>query len=106
MNYSKKVADKLIKKGWQVFDINKDNANGADLTIAKNGKSYRVEIKKACRSTRSWKVTPIGKSGIICDLIIIILPNDELIIQPMKDHLIHCAECGSRNITLLVEVNI
>lgn len=106
MNYSSKVASKLISIGWQVFDINKDTANGPDLTIAKNGKSFRVEIKKACKSTRSYITTPVGKSGKQCDLIIILLPNDELLIQPMEDHLRLCSKNGSRGITKLVEVNL
>lgn len=106
MNYSNKVASKLVLKGWQVFDINKDTTNGPDLTIAKNGKSFRVEIKKACKSTRAYITTPVGKSGKQCDLIIIILPNEDLIIQPMSEHLKLCAKNGSRAITQLVEANL
>jgi hypothetical protein len=98
--------DSYQKKNWQVFDINKDTTNGPDLTIARNGKSYRVEIKKACKSTRSWKTTPVGKSGKQCDLVIIILPNNDLLIQPMNEHLSLCSKNGARMITELVEVNL
>lgn len=106
MSYSKLVEHNIKQKGWLVFDVNKDTTNGPDLTIARNGKSYRVEIKKACKSSRAWKVTPVGKSGKNCELIIIILPNNELIIQPMIDHLSLCSKGGSRFITLLVESNL
>lgn len=106
MTYSSRVANILKSKGWLVFDINKDTSNGPDLTIARNGKSFRVEIKKACKSTRSWKTTPVGKSGKACDLVIIILPNNELIIQPMIEHLKLCSKNGVRFITELVEVNV
>lgn len=105
-NYSKYVSGILKKNGWLCFDINKDNANGPDLTIAKNGRSFRVEIKKACKSTRSYKVTPVGKSGKSCDVIIIILPNKKLIIQPMEDHMALCSKNGHRFITKLVEINL
>lgn len=106
MSYSKIVASILQKNGWLCFDINKDTTNGPDLTIARNGKSYRVEIKKACKSTRSWVTTPVGKSGKTCDLIIIILPGSKLIIQPMREHLKLCCKNGSRFITNLVETNL
>lgn len=105
MNYSRHVSNILMKRGWLCFDINEDNANGPDLTIAKNGKSYRVEIKLACKSTRSFRTTPVGKSGKNCDLVIIILPNKEIIIQPMLEHLKLCSKDGGRFITQLVEVN-
>lgn len=106
MNYSQHVSKTLKKRGWQCFDLNKDNANGPDITIARDGKSYRVEIKKACKSTRSYKTTPVGKSGRICDLVIIILPNDKILIQPMSEHLRLCSRDGSRFITELVMVNL
>lgn len=106
MGYSDKVAEKLKAKGWLVFDINKDSANGPDLTIARNGKSYRVEIKKASRSSRAWKTTPVGKSGALCDLVVIILPNNELLIQPMEEHKLMCSKSGARAMTTLVEVNL
>ena len=106
VNYSKFVSKILKKKGWACFDVNHDNANGHDLTIARGGKSYRVEIKKACKSTRQWVVTPVGKSGKVCDLIVIIMPDSSLIIQPMNEHLKLCAKNGSRSITRLVEANL
>ena len=106
IDYSKFVSKILKKKGWQCFDINHDNANGYDLTIARKNKSYRVEIKKACKSTRQWIVTPVGRSGKVCDLIIIILPDGSLIIQPMEEHLKLCSKSGSRSITKLVESNL
>lgn len=106
ISYSEKVAKILTKKGWLCFDVNSDTTNGPDITIAKNGKSYRVEIKKACRSSGAWKTTPVGKSGLLCELIIIILPNNELIIQPMREHLLLCSKSGARFITELVDSNM
>lgn len=105
-NYSTHVANILTKKGWLCFDLNKDNANGPDLTIARNGRSYRAEIKKACKSSGAWKTTPVGVSGKNCDLIIIILPNEDILIQPMREHLALCSKGGYRFITELVEVNL
>lgn len=106
MNDSKKVADKLIKKGWKVFDIKHDHANGIDLTISKNERTYRVEIKRAFKTARAWRINKVGKSGINCELLIIILPNEDIIIQPMKEHLILCTKSGNRHITELVESNL
>lgn len=105
-SYSQTVAKNLERRGWKCFDLAADNANGPDLTIARNGKTYRVEIKKACKSTRCWKTTPVGKSGRNCDLIVILLPNHKLLIQPMKDHLALSSKSGHRFITELVEANL
>lgn len=102
---NKQVAKLLRTDGWLVFDIKKDNANGPDLTIAKHGKSFRVEVKNAIYNKRSWQTKPVGKSGKICDLIIIVLPCHRLIMQPMKDHLALCSGSGVRFITNLVFSN-
>lgn len=104
--YSNTIAETLNKRGWSCFDIKSDNANGPDITIAKNGRSFRAEIKKACKSSRAWKTTPVGPSGKKCELIIIVLPNEEILIQPMSEHLRLCSKGGWRFITELVEANI
>lgn len=102
---NKQVGALMVKRGWQVFDLKNDSANGPDMTIARGGKTYRGEVKNAMRGQRCWKVKPVGKSGQQCEIIIIVLPDHNLIIQPMAEHLSLCSKNGDRFITMLVEIN-
>lgn len=101
----KRAAEFLKNQGWEVFDIKNDSANGPDLTIAKHGRTYRVEIKKALLSKKSCHVKSVKGSGLLCEAIGILLPNDRVILQSMKDHLSLCCNSGTRSITDLVRLN-
>lgn len=100
-----RTAKILERMGWQVFDIKKDSTNGPDLTIAKNGRSFRVEVKKVLMSKKSCAVKPVQRSAKQCDAIALLLPNDILILQPMYEHAKLCSASGQRSLTNLVRLN-
>lgn len=101
-----RTAEFLKKQGWSVFDVKHDSANGHDLTIEKKGVTYRVEVKKAIVRDKNICTEPVGSSGIKCEAIAILLPNDSVLLQPMNDHLSLCSKTGLRAITHLVRLNI
>lgn len=105
-NTNKIAANILIRRGWNVYDINHDNANGYDLTIAKNNKSYRVEVKLACFSSRSIKTTPLGKSGLKSDAVAILFRDKEtLLLLPTKDFIKMTGKSGHAFITDFYRMN-
>lgn len=101
----KRAAEFLNKTGWQVFDIKKDSANGPDLTIAKGGRSYRVEIKKAIVGEKHCTVKAIQQKSRHCDAVGILFPNNRVVLQPMKEHLLLCSKSGIRSVTNLMRLN-
>jgi hypothetical protein len=101
----RRAANYFIFNGWNVFDVKHDSANGADITIEKSGKTYRVEIKKALIGKRACNVKPVKGFGLKCDAIGILLPSGKVILQPMNEHLKLCAKSGVRGITELVRLN-
>jgi hypothetical protein len=105
-NTNRTAAKILEDRGWLIFDLKQDSANGPDLTIARNGKSYRVEVKTIIRGKKCCGVTPIGKSGLKCDAIAILFEdNKTLILQPMTEHLKLVGGGGARGMTLFVDLN-
>lgn len=104
-NTISRAANYLTATGWKVFDEKPDSANGPDLTIERNNKTFRVEIKKALIGKRYCNVKPVIGSGLRCDAIGILLPNNTVLLQPMKEHLKLCSKSGVRGITDLVRLN-
>lgn len=95
----------LISQGWTVFNSKDDSANGIDLTIARDGRAYHVEIKKVLIGARSCSIKPVTGSGLKCEVIGILLPDDTVLLQPMHEHLKLCSVGGLRSITDLVRLN-
>lgn len=91
-------------RGFTVFDRGDACANGHDMTIAKGGHSWRVEVKAATFSKGSHVVKPVKETRRGDDLVAMVTLGDRVIVQPMKDHLACCSEDGSRRITDLVKI--
>lgn len=92
------VENYFKERGFQVFDVGNPSANGQDLTVAKGGRSYRVEVKTASLSKRCMRVKPVRGYRRSDDWIAIVI-NDSVIVQPMKDHLACCSKDGTRYVT-------
>jgi hypothetical protein len=87
--------------GFLVFDIRDPSANGHDMTVAKNGRSFRVEVKTVLPSTRSFRVKAVKPNRKNDDWIALVM-GENVVIQPMKDHLSACGKDGTRHVTELV----
>ena len=98
------VANTLKTQGWLVFDLKDDSANGCDLTIAKNGRTFRIEVKSVICSKKGRTIKPVQKSGLKCDAIAILMPNGHVVLQPMDEHLALCSKLGTRSLTTLVRL--
>lgn len=81
INDTHKIVEKFFKKKrFNVFNANKNiKANGVDLVVGKNKKSWSVEVKKASKSSRTWRVQFLS-SQYKSDLIAIVMPNKDVIL--------------------------
>ncbi len=89
----------MAKAGIKSLGRGKKNANGPDLTVAKNRRAYTVEIKK-CRVTArgSVQVQPVGPKRKNDDFIAIETPCGVIIFEPMIEHLKKCSSKGYRTL--------
>lgn len=99
------VRSHLIQNGFTVSRRDKSqNANGIDIVAIKNDKHFLIEVKKVNSNKKYNKIEPIQKSGKICSHIAIVTPNNNVIFQPMRDHLSLCSKNGSRGVTDLIRI--
>lgn len=76
---------------------------GPDLIIEKEGIVATVEVKSSVFTRTSWCVHLVKKKRLSDDYIAIVLPNNEVHVDSMKEHLKLCSGCGKRTITNLVK---
>jgi hypothetical protein len=99
------VAAKYFKSlGFKVFDQGDMFANGHDFTIVKGKRTWRVEVKKVLKGNRCFLVKPVSEQRSKDDLIVMVLGNQVISIQPMADHLQLCSKDRSRRITAIVDI--
>lgn len=68
-----------------------------------DGVSLTIEVKSTSRSGAYWCVGRVSQPRRSDDLIAIVLPNEKVLMEPMREHLSKCHGSGStRCITLLV----
>lgn len=89
--------------GYEVF-IGHENSNGFDLRIAKGKCIQLIEVKTCSKSTRSYRVGAVSERSKHSDMIAMITPKGNIILQPMQDHLKLCSIDGSRRVTRLVRI--
>ena len=92
------------KRGYTIASNNNDTSNGIDLLAVKDNKYFTVEIKKACKSTRCYRTTPLQKSGKASDYVAIITPKNTIIFQTVREHDMLCSKSGYRDVTKLVRI--
>lgn len=95
----------LEELGCIVAEVSHPNANGVDITAIKNGKSFTFEVKTAIYTARQWRVNKTNTSGKKCDYIAIVLPDNHVLFDSMKNHLILCSKNGNRNLTDIVNLH-
>jgi hypothetical protein len=103
-------AEKLVSNYFlmQEYRVTQTHAHGPDLIIEKGDVIKTCEVK----SITPYKVN--GKTFYFCspiypkrrndDLIAFVMPDDSLIIENMKDHLMKCAKSGRRSFTKEVRI--
>ena len=85
------------------FKVTQTTCHGPDLILEKNGLTITCEVKTACLShSNCWFVTPVYPKRTNDELIAIVLPNDRIHIEKMRDHLEFCSKSGRRSITTLI----
>lgn len=90
-------------RGFAVYDICDPCANGQDMTVAKAGRTLRVEVKTVVPGTRAWRIKPVKPLRQKDDLIALVIKS-RVFVQPMRDHLACCSDDGSRSVTDLVKL--
>lgn len=95
--YVEKAMVEFINMGYEILSVAQDTANGPDMHIKKDDLIFRVEIKKARKSKRSMAVHPVEPKRQHDDLIAVVFPSGYVLIEPMQDYLMCCADSGSRS---------
>lgn len=88
------------RNGFEVVSFrSKKNANGPDCYIKQKDNIFTCEIKK-CKITQrgSIQIPPVEKNRINDDFILIELPQGDLLLSKMKDHLSLCTKKGYRTL--------
>lgn len=97
----KEVKKSFSKLGYKITYFGKKNANGPDIFVVKNGIPKSVELKKSRTTKRnSIQIPPVEKARKNDDLVCIILGDNYVLIEPMRDHLSKCTAKGYRTINL------
>ena len=94
-------------KGYSVRTSLKEGRKGVDIYVITDDNIFSVEVKQALMNKRKdhtgcWFVPPVSQERIHDDLIAIVLPNQEIIIEQMKDHLAACSKNGEKYIITLI----
>lgn len=99
-----KVKSFLESKGFVVTKPRADSSNGVDLMAIKSGVGFTIEVKKVAVGNKCTRTDKVDKSGLSCDLIAMVTPKNNVILQPMREHLALCSPKGTRGITDLVKI--
>jgi hypothetical protein len=102
---NEKAALTFSNMGYEILTMVEGTKNGPDLHIKKDDLVLRVEIKKARPSKRSMAVHPIEPSRKNDDLVAVVFPSGYVFIEPMKDYLFNCSDCGTRSFLEFIERN-
>jgi hypothetical protein len=83
--------------GYKILSLVEGTKNGPDMHVQKDDLILRVEIKKARPIKRSMAVHPIEDNRKNDDLVAVVFPSGYVFIEPMKDYLFNCSDCGTRS---------
>lgn len=98
-------AEKIAQRRFEDlgFSVKRVNVIGPDLTCRIGGLEYTVEVKRATHGSRSWKVAQVRPKRKCDDLVAIVLPNEYVYIDSMKNHLESCSRGGTRTVSSIVK---
>ena len=99
------VRNHLVGKGFTVSRQGEsENANGIDIVAIKDTQAFLIEVKLVSEGRRNTTVTPVLTAGKTCDYVALVTPKQNIIFQPMTEHLALCSKNGSRGVTQLVRI--
>ena len=91
------VAKFFERLGWRVLEQPAKEDNYFDMTLVSAKKSLRVEIKRLrILQNGQWESPPITDPQKNADVCALILPNDDVFCEEMRDFLSHCSDKGYR----------
>lgn len=103
-NSVKLVRNYFKKMGYKTTAKSKPTANGYDLVVLKDEKSFSIEVKTAFLNSRSWQV---GKThNKENDFIAIVFPNKKIHFELWKDHKEKCTKNGKRSLTKIASLYV
>lgn len=94
----------MIKAGCEDVRLIGGSFN-PDLTFMESGVLKRVEVKTACnvpRTKNAWITYPVSSARESDDYVIIVFPDDSVLMCTMAEHLAACDAGGNRRVSLLV----
>jgi Holliday junction resolvase-like predicted endonuclease len=105
-NKAENIVRNVLKlRGFSLDEQRDERHNGIDIVAMKDGKALLIEVKKAKRHNRAWQIDPVSrKQQVTCNTIAIVLPNDDVVFEPMSQHVKLCAKNGLRYLTELVNL--
>lgn len=94
-------AERLVEwyfsmKGWKT---KLTTQRGTDLIIFNEHTSFSIEVKKVSGRYGHWFVSPVARSCLKNDLIVIVLPCGHLAVSSMSGHIAKCSTKGYRGVT-------
>jgi len=102
---SKKVVEKWLKeRGYTIASNENDSANGIDIVAIKENYYFTIEVKRAEKGVRCFRIKPLQKSGVISDYLAIVTPKGNVIFQTISEHKKLCSNTGYRDVTKLIRV--
>lgn len=106
LNKAEKTVRKALKmKGFSLDNQRDEKHNGIDIVAIKDGVALLIEVKKAKRHNRAWQVDPVSnKQQVTCNTIAIVLPDNEVLFEPMSQHIKLCSKNGVRYLTEVVNL--
>lgn len=92
----------LESLGFTVVEPNDISANGADLMAMKDKVGFRIEVKAAFLSKRSWRIKRVTRSND--DILAVVFPNGRVHYEPMSQHI--AAHAGKdRGLTMIARIH-
>ena len=106
-NKAENVVRNILKlKGFALDEQRDERHNGIDIVALKDGKALLIEVKKAKRHNRAWQIDPVSlKQQVTCNTIAIVMPNKQVLFEPMSQHIKLCSKNGLRYLTELINLN-
>lgn len=85
------------------FEVQQVDCLGPDLKCRIGKLEWTVEVKRATRGHRCWRVALVRPLRQKDDLVAIVLPNGRVYIDSMEHHLSRCTKNGSRAVTEIIK---
>ena len=96
------VKEFFVKLGYLVLEKPNPSDNCCDLTVVGKKSTLRVEIKTLrVREKGQWCVEPVTENQKKYDAVAVVLPNNQVFLEPMEEYLNNSSPNGYRQFTWL-----